>query len=214
MVASLVWQTTASAAKRLRARQPAGAVDVPHPHAGLTQGYRPDLRNPGYWLYAGGHAIVHLNALLPQTPARGGGGFDHIALVAHGLVSTRASLQAAGIAFEESPLKGTQLRQVFVKDPLGLKLELNFDLEAEGLLASPSSPSSPSSLGARGKLSVRRHRSSRRTFGRRRPGRSVLAHAGYLDDASMRLGRSQPLEPRRDALNRLGAGLQFLLTLR
>ncbi|MDM0015303.1 VOC family protein [Variovorax sp. J22P168] len=108
---------------------------------GLTEGYRPDLRNPGYWLYAGGHALVHLNALLKETPARGGGGgLDHIALVAHGLVSTRASLQAEGIPFEESPLKGTHLHQVFVKDPLGLKLELNFDLDAEGLLAAPSSP--------------------------------------------------------------------------
>ncbi|RYF54380.1 MAG: hypothetical protein EOO27_23855 [Comamonadaceae bacterium] len=142
LVASLVWQTTASAAKRLRARRPAGAVGFLHPHAGLTQGYRPDLRNPGYWLYAGGHAIAYLNALLPQTPARGGGGFDHIALVAHGLVSTRASLRAAGIAFEESPLNGTHLRQVFVEDPLGLKLELNVDLGAEWLLAATSSPSS------------------------------------------------------------------------
>lgn len=107
---------------------------------GLTQGYRPDLRHPGYWLYAGGHAIVHLNALLKETPARGGGGLDHIALVAHGLLSTRESLHAAGIRFDESPLRGTHLHQVFVEDPLGLKLELNFDLEAEGLLAAPPSP--------------------------------------------------------------------------
>lgn len=101
---------------------------------GLTRGFRPDLRHPGHWLYAGGRAIVHLNALLKETPARGGGGLDHIALVAHGLQSTRDSLLAAGIHFEESPLKGTHLQQVFVEDPLGLKLELNFDLEAEGLL--------------------------------------------------------------------------------
>lgn len=106
---------------------------------GLTEGYRPDLRNPGYWLYAEGHALVHLNALLKETPERGGGGLDHIALVAHGLLSTRESLQAAGIHFDESPLKGTHLHQVFLEDPLGLKLELNYDLEAEGLLVAPSS---------------------------------------------------------------------------
>lgn len=106
---------------------------------GLTQGYRPDLRHPGYWLYAGGHAIVHLNALLNESPPHGGGALDHIALAAHGLPSTRDSLLAAGIHFDESPLAGTHLHQVFVQDPLGLKLELNFDLKAEGL-AAPTAP--------------------------------------------------------------------------
>lgn len=104
---------------------------------GLTQGWRPALRHPGYWLYAGGQAIIHLNALLKETPARRGGVVDHVALAAHGLRTTRDALRAAGIRFDESPLKGTHLHQVFVEDPLGLRLELNFDLEAEGLLAQP-----------------------------------------------------------------------------
>ncbi|MEJ8850807.1 VOC family protein [Variovorax rhizosphaerae] len=101
---------------------------------GLQQGYRPDLRNPGYWLYAGGHAIVHLNALLRETPVRDGGALDHVALQAHGLLSTRQALRDANVTFDEAPLKGTHLHQVFVEDPLGLRIELNFDLEAEGLL--------------------------------------------------------------------------------
>ena len=104
---------------------------------GLKQGYRPDLRNPGYWLYAGQHAIVHLNALQKDTPPRARNAFDHIALAAHGLLSTRDALRENGIDFDEAHLKGTHLDQVFVEDPLGLKLELNFDLEAEGLLAQP-----------------------------------------------------------------------------
>lgn len=58
---------------------------------GLAQGYRNDLRHPGYWLYAGGHAIVHLNALQKETPARERGALDHVALAAHGLLSTRAA---------------------------------------------------------------------------------------------------------------------------
>ena len=101
---------------------------------GLRKGYRPDLRNPGYWLYAGDNAIVHLNALRHETPARERGAFDHVALSAHGLLATRKALRTRGVLFDEAPLKGTHLHQVFVEDPLGLKLELNFDLEAEGLL--------------------------------------------------------------------------------
>lgn len=100
---------------------------------GLQEGYRPGLRYPGHWLYAGGHAIVHLNALLPETPAREGGALDHVALKAHGFVSGRQALRDANIPFDEAPLRGTYLHQVFLRDPLGLKIELNFDLQAEGL---------------------------------------------------------------------------------
>ena len=99
---------------------------------GLQNGYRPGLRHPGHWLYAGGQAIVHLNALLQATPTNGGSPLDHVALKANGLASTRQALQAAKVQFSESPLEGTSLHQVFLQDPLGLKIELNFDLAAEG----------------------------------------------------------------------------------
>lgn len=98
---------------------------------GLQEGYRPALRHPGHWLYADGQAVVHLNALLPLTPT-GRGPVDHLALKAHDLAATRRLLQQAQVPFSETPLKGTTLYQVFVQDPLGLTVELNFDLEAEG----------------------------------------------------------------------------------
>ncbi|WP_326536015.1 VOC family protein [Pseudorhodoferax sp.] len=106
---------------------------------GLQNGYRPALRYPGHWLYAGGHAIVHLNALLQTSPARGSGPLDHVALKAHGLAATRAALRSAKVPFSETPLKGTSLHQVFLNDPLGLKVELNFDLasEEQGVQAVP-----------------------------------------------------------------------------
>ena len=37
--------------------------------------------------------------------------------------------------FSETPLTGTRLHQVFLTDPLGLKVELNFDLDAEAQAA-------------------------------------------------------------------------------
>ncbi|VTU28411.1 hypothetical protein H4CHR_02198 [Variovorax sp. PBS-H4] len=98
---------------------------------GLKEGYRPALRHPGHWLYAGGHAILHLNALLQTSHAQSVGPVDHIALKATGLASTREALRAADVAFRETPLTGTSLYQVFLQDPLGLTVELNFDLTAE-----------------------------------------------------------------------------------
>ncbi len=98
---------------------------------GLQEGYRPALRHPGHWLYAGGQAVLHLNALLPLTPPDRGP-VDHMALKAHDLDATRQLLRDAQVPFQEQPLKGTTLHQVFVQDPLGLTVELNFDLAAEG----------------------------------------------------------------------------------
>lgn len=62
---------------------------------GLEEGYRPALRNPGHWLYAGGQAVVHLNALLKASPSRDDGPLDHIAFKAYGLVTTQEAFRAA-----------------------------------------------------------------------------------------------------------------------
>jgi hypothetical protein len=63
---------------------------------------------------------------------------DHVALKAHGLEATREALRAAEVAFRETPLKGTSLHQVFLQDPLGLTVELNFDLAVENAAAEPA----------------------------------------------------------------------------
>jgi catechol 2,3-dioxygenase-like lactoylglutathione lyase family enzyme len=99
---------------------------------GLEKGHRPPLRHPGHWLYCGGRAILHLNALHPeQHPVYGLGSVDHVSFRAHGLDATRAALLAAGISFTEIPLAGTDLHQLFLHDPLGTKVELTFDMLAE-----------------------------------------------------------------------------------
>lgn len=105
----------------------------------LQEGFRPALRHPGHWLYAGGHAIVHLNAMRQSSSLREGGAIDHIAFQAHNLRATREALRAADIPFSEAPLAGTTLHQIFLIDPLGVRVELNFDAGAEGLTLPSSS---------------------------------------------------------------------------
>lgn len=98
---------------------------------GLEEGPRPDFDFPGAWLHAGGRAVVHLvgraGAAAPAGPSPGAS-FEHIALRYRGLPGLRAALAARGIPFTEAPLPGMPVHQIFVTDPFGLRVELNFDM--------------------------------------------------------------------------------------
>ncbi len=104
---------------------------------GLTEGARPKFQFPGYWLYGGSEAaILHLAATLPDSadgisPTKPTGQFDHISLKASDQVSARARLTAAGVPFDERPVPGWRMNQIFFTDPAGLKVELTFDMERE-----------------------------------------------------------------------------------
>lgn len=104
---------------------------------GLTEGPRPNFSFPGYWLYGGAEAaILHLAATLPESSERISttkptGQFDHVSLKATGLASARERLTKLGVPFDERPVVGWRLAQIFLTDPAGLKLELTFDLERE-----------------------------------------------------------------------------------
>jgi catechol 2,3-dioxygenase-like lactoylglutathione lyase family enzyme len=104
---------------------------------GLTEGARPKFQFPGYWLYGGSEAaILHLAATLPESadgisPTKPTGQFDHISLKASDAVSARARLNQHGVPFEERPVPGWRMNQIFLTDPAGLKIELTFDMERE-----------------------------------------------------------------------------------
>jgi hypothetical protein len=64
----------------------------------------------------------------------GTGAIDHIAFRAKGLKQTMAHLRRRKIEFNERRANGQALYQLFMYDPNGIKVELNFDAaEAEGL---------------------------------------------------------------------------------
>lgn len=98
---------------------------------GLKAGKRPDFVFPGYWLYMGARAVIHLagNAK-PETPASESGatlGFDHVSFRTSGLKAVRDRLTKLGVPFAEAPVPGFPLHQVFFRDPVGMKVELTFD---------------------------------------------------------------------------------------
>lgn len=93
---------------------------------GLKQGFRPDFGRPGWWLYAGGHPVLHISLKEIQSTVGGTGSFDHIALNATDWPGMKATLERHAIHFEEQLVRDNTMLQVFFRDPNGLKVELDF----------------------------------------------------------------------------------------
>ena len=105
---------------------------------GFREGPRPDLGFPGYWLYLGDTPCIHIAEWrtytahserlgLPVTrPAAGTGALDHIAFHASGYAEFVARLARAGVNAQANDSPAIPLRQLFLLDPNGLKLEINF----------------------------------------------------------------------------------------
>ncbi|MCU1231363.1 MAG: diguanylate cyclase [Acidobacteria bacterium] len=93
---------------------------------GLTEGPRPPFRSRGYWLYAGEAPIVHLTIAADERVATNAAPLDHVALACNGLDETLARLEQHAIAHEIDRVPGSDVAQIFLHDPAGVALELNF----------------------------------------------------------------------------------------
>lgn len=92
---------------------------------GLTVGWRPPFDFPGYWLYAGDRAIVHMQVADRQVGASTESALNHFAFDVEDIDILLARLDAAGIKYREVGVPGTQIRQAFLLDPNGVRVELN-----------------------------------------------------------------------------------------
>ena len=104
-------------------------------------GPRPNFPFPGVWLYQGGTAVVHVIGIDPNDPSglhaylgdkdagaatAGTGTIDHIAFVGRDAGGVKAKLRAADVPFRERLVPSLNLEQVFLEDPNGVTIELNF----------------------------------------------------------------------------------------
>jgi len=95
---------------------------------GLRVGERPPFQSTGYWLYLGGHPIVHLvQRPAGDVPKVGSGNLDHVGFRGVDLDATRAALARAGLTYREQVVPRDGVVQIFVPDPDGIQVELNFD---------------------------------------------------------------------------------------
>jgi catechol 2,3-dioxygenase-like lactoylglutathione lyase family enzyme len=91
---------------------------------GLTEGDRPAFDFPGAWLYCGAEPIVHISGTRGRDIRSGV--IDHIAFSARDLGGTLVRLERAGIRAVPRRQPGTGIWQVFVDDPNGARVELDF----------------------------------------------------------------------------------------
>ena len=104
---------------------------------GMTVGPRPPLAFAGYWLYVGEVPCVHIGDWqsytthshelgIPVTiPAPGTGPVDHIAFNGSNYEEIRACLERHGVGFSLNVVPQNGLRQLFLQDPNGVKIEIN-----------------------------------------------------------------------------------------
>ncbi|MFM0211558.1 VOC family protein [Paraburkholderia sediminicola] len=110
---------------------------------GFKQGYRPPFDFPGLWLYKGGDetdfGTVHIIGIDPdnpdgltaylgnkEPPATGTGTVDHIAFLATGVEDMWKTLEAENVEWRDRTVPSLGLHQIFIEDPSGVTIELNF----------------------------------------------------------------------------------------
>lgn len=114
---------------------------------GMRRGPHPDFKFPVEWLYIGATDVLHLTTGGSQVTANrmaylgqqsqaleGTGVIDHIAFRATGLKAMLAELTSRGIDYKTRQVDGQGLFQIFLFDPNGVKVELNYEnAEAQGI---------------------------------------------------------------------------------
>jgi catechol 2,3-dioxygenase-like lactoylglutathione lyase family enzyme len=112
---------------------------------GLQEGPRPEFPFPGCWLYQGpqdsyANAAVHVIGIDPgdraglenylgergEATLSGSGAVDHVAFFATDLVGMLQRLRTAGIEPRQRTVPGVGLHQLFLDDPSGVVVELNY----------------------------------------------------------------------------------------
>jgi catechol 2,3-dioxygenase-like lactoylglutathione lyase family enzyme len=105
---------------------------------GMRLGFRPELEFEGYWLYVGDVPCIHvaervsyaryLHGMgIPMSSGEPGSGMvDHLAFNGTGFDDMLDRLRRLGIEAHANDVAEIGLRQLFLLDPSGIKIELNF----------------------------------------------------------------------------------------
>ena len=100
---------------------------------GLEKGPRPNFMFPGAWMYSEGRAVVHLVDISPtDEPQKPDSGVvHHVAFVSQGFHGMKQRLQSKSVEFEAREVPGGDLWQIFIRDPNGVLIELNYETAKE-----------------------------------------------------------------------------------
>ncbi|MGJ5093205.1 VOC family protein [Bradyrhizobium oligotrophicum] len=117
----------------IRTRNLAETVRFYEDVLGLENGARPDFAFPGAWMYSEGRPVVHLVDISPTSEAQkpDSGVVHHVAFVSRGFAGMKARLAEKSMPFEARQVPGGELWQIFVRDPNGVMIELNYEAAKE-----------------------------------------------------------------------------------
>ena len=105
---------------------------------GLADGFRAELGFPGHWLYIGETPVIHIAewetytahsselGIPVTTRAAGTGPLDHVAFNGSDANDMARRLDALGIPYHRHEVPHVGLTQLFLEDPNGVKIELNY----------------------------------------------------------------------------------------
>jgi catechol 2,3-dioxygenase-like lactoylglutathione lyase family enzyme len=94
---------------------------------GLKEGFRPPFSVKGSWLYLEKTPLLHLyvdeTAVVRshENPC-----LDHVAFSCKDITAFMKKLKKMNVEFTTAPVPGMDMVQLFFKDPVGIKIELNF----------------------------------------------------------------------------------------
>lgn len=119
----------------IRTRNLAATVRFYEDVLGLEKGPRPNFAFPGAWMYSEGRAVVHLVDIAPTNEPQkpDSGVVHHVAFVSQGFHGMKQRLQQKGVEFEAREVPGGDLWQIFINDPNGVMIELNYETAKENL---------------------------------------------------------------------------------
>lgn len=127
----------------------AGTIAFYEDIVGLKAGAFPGSPGQGAWLYDdGGTPVIHVIAIDPARPEavlasikermgdlvetldpasfKGSGAIDHIAFRCSDYAGVKARIEGRKIPFRSNEVASFNLRQLFINDPSGIVVELNF----------------------------------------------------------------------------------------
>lgn len=91
---------------------------------GLEAGDRPPFSVDGYWLYAGGRPLVHIQQANGSTSASTENALNHFAFRVTAFDDLLERLALMDVPFRVGPIPGRRERQAFFNDPNGVRIEL------------------------------------------------------------------------------------------
>lgn len=100
---------------------------------GFQNGPRPPFNFPGAWLYSAGHPVLHLNDIsqTDREQRSDSGVIDHVAFGSRGFEAMKTRLAGKGVNYRVNEVPNSTRRQIFLRDPNNVEIELNFDTKNE-----------------------------------------------------------------------------------